>query len=210
MRPRNNKKPPEVMTWGKATPALVISVIFDALRLMFEMFWFFGPALAAVICTVKAGGSSVAGGVCTLVAGAAGFFGAGAIETFGVVMAMATGLAGWLTVGLVLMIFNGRIFKENAIWFAGSLLVSETPIIGSVPALTITVWRMHSNQIRIEKEAYKKWEKENADAQAQERNRQNAQLMQARAAQQEAANDAMYEQSQATNEEILESVREAA
>ncbi|MDP2654952.1 MAG: hypothetical protein Q8P17_00055 [bacterium] len=183
---RNSTPPPEVMTWGKATPALVISVIFDALRLMFVGFIFFGPAMAGLYCDYKvsdiigtAFGLTAAG--CAAGATTLGFFGAPAFMAFGTVMAMATGFAGWLAVGIWLMITNSRIFKENALWFVGSLLFSEVPFIGAIPAITVSVWKMHSNQIRIEKEAYKKWKKENADAQLQEQQRQqNSQLMQAR------------------------------
>mgnify|MGYP001560785931 FL=1 len=212
---RNSTPPPEVMTWPKAAPALVISVIFDALRLMFMGFIFFGPAMAGLFCTVKAGGSAAAGAVCTAAAGAAGFFGAPALIAFGTVMAMATGFAGWLFVGGWLMATNSRIFKENTLWFVGSLLFSEVPFIGAIPAITVSVWKMHSNQIKIEKAAYKKWEKENADAQAQERKQQIAE-MQMRLAQREAANDAVYNQIQAandekySNEEIPEDLQKAA
>jgi glucan phosphoethanolaminetransferase (alkaline phosphatase superfamily) len=212
---RNSQEPPEVMTWGKATPVLVVCVIFDALRFMFEWFIFFGPALAGLICTVAAGntsvgsavGTAVTGSVCATGAALAGVAGVEVTAPLGVVMAMATGLAGWLTVGIILIIFNGRIFKENALWFAASLLVSEVPFIGSIPAITLIVWRMYSNQIRIEKAAMKAYEASRAAEQLQQRQQQEAQLMQTRAAQvaqtqeQEAANDEMYSQVEAANDE---------
>ena len=162
---RNNTPPPEVMTWGKATPALVISGIFDALRLMFVGFIFFGPAMAGLYCDYKvsdlmgtAFGLTTAG--CAAGAATLGFFGAQAFMAFGMVMAMAVGFAGWLAVGIWLMITNARIFKENALWFVGSLLFSEVPFIGAIPAITVSVWKMHSNQIKIEKEAYAKEKRE--------------------------------------------------
>src|SRR3989344_216103 len=106
---------------------------------------------------------------------------------------------------------------ENALWFGASLLVSEVPFVGSIPALTIVMWRMHHVQIKIEKEALKKWKKENADAQLQERRQQiaeQAQMIQYQAgqvaqAQQEAANDAMAIEA-ANDERIPEEVRKAA
>ena len=169
-RKTNNKPPPEVMTWGKATPALVISVIFDALRLMFVGFIFFGPAMAGLYCDYKAGewiGSAfgLTKTACATGAVALGFFGAPALIAFGTVMAMAVGFAGWLTVGGWLLATNSRIFKENALWFVGSLLFSEAPFIGAIPAITGAVWKMHSNQIKIEKAAFAKWKKENTEAQ---------------------------------------------
>ncbi len=187
-----------MMTWGKAAPVLVISAIFDAVRFMFEWFIFFGPALAAVACTVagsntaigSAVGTLAVGTVCTAAAGVAGFFGIEVIGPFGIIMAMATGLAGWLTVGLILIMFNGRIFKENALGFAASLLVSEIPFVGSIPAITIAVWRMYHHQIKLEKAALEKYEKEQTATRLQQRNQQTAELMQARSAQ--LAQDGIY------------------
>lgn len=199
------------MTWAKASPVLVVCVIFDALRIFFEQFWFFGPALAAVACTGVV--SSVVGelggltaAACTAGAGVLGYFGAAPIEAFGVIMAMAVGLMGWLAIGLMLIVSNARIFEENAghaLWFAGSLLISEVPIVGTIPALTIIVWRMYRTQIKKETAALQKYEGEQAAALAEEqreRQRQAAELMQAHAAQlaaaeqQEAMNDVAYEQ----------------
>ena len=197
------------MTWMGALPVLVVAVIFDAVRLMFEMFWFFGPALAALYCATKVGDVAVIGGLltkgCIAIAGVAGFFGSPAITAFGVVMAIAVGLLGWMTIGLILMMTNARIFKENAAWFVVSLAVSETPIIGSIPALTLTLVKMYSHQIKLEKAAMKKYEEEQGVAQAREQQQmaQFAQMQQIQAAQQGAANDAAYEQA-ATEQEIVE------
>ncbi|MEK7135820.1 MAG: hypothetical protein AAB831_01520 [Patescibacteria group bacterium] len=218
-RKTNDSGPPKVMTWGKATPALVISVISDALRLMFVGFIFFGPAMAGLYCTSTTSGwvGSLGGlttAACTAGAVALGFYGFVPAATFGTVMAMAVGLLGWLVVGGWLWAKNSRIFKENTLWFVGSLLFSEMPFIGAIPAITASVWKMHSNQIKIEKAVFAKWKKENAERQRQAA--QQAQLMQAKAMQQQAANDATYNQIQAANdekyngEEIPEEVRKAA
>jgi len=208
-----------VMTWGKAVPVLSVSVIFDALRIFFEWFVLFGPALGAVVCTAgvnSAIGTSVSGvggkivtAGCTAVAGVLGFFGAGPIEAFGIVMAMAVGFLGWLVVGGILLGTNSRIFKENALWFIGSLLVSEIPFVGSIPAITISVWRMYGRQIKMEKAALAKWKKEGAAAQLQERNQQiaQAQMMKIRDAQ---VQQAQFEEQEAANYESTEKVREAA
>lgn len=179
--PRKTKSspPPEVMTWGKATPALVISGIFDALRLMFVGFIFFGPAMAGLYCDYKVSdwvGSALGltKAACASGAVALGFFGAPALMAFGTIMAMATGFAGWLVVGGWLMITNSRIFKENALWFVGSLLFSEVPFIGAIPAITVSVWKMYSNQIKLEKVAFAKWKKEQSATQLQEQRQQVA------------------------------------
>lgn len=227
---RNNTEPPPVMTWGKALPILIIAAIFDALRIMCEQFWFFGPLLTAFYCTAKVSGvlgTTVGGALCGVAATAAGVVGAGPLEVFGIVMAMAVGLFGWLTLLLLLMLMNGRIFKENAgnaIWFAASLLVSEAPLIGTIPAFIGITWRLYSTQIKNDKEALLKYEQQREAEQLQERNQQTAQLMQVRAAQQaqieqqEAANEAVYAEAAndeqynetATTEEIPEEERRAA
>jgi hypothetical protein len=221
MPQKRSNQPPEVMTWGKATPVLVIAVLFDALRLLFEWFWFFGPALAAIACTLGVNsffGISIAGVVgkvvaagCTVAAGVVGVASLEVSATFGTVMAMAVGFMGWLTVGIILLATNARIFKENLLWFVGALLISEVPIVGSIPAITIAVWRMYSQQIKTEKAALAKWKKGNAQAQLQERNQQAAQIMQIQAIQQ-----AQFEQEQAANaeqfaeEEIPDEAQEVA
>lgn len=187
------------MTWGKALPVIIVAVVFDALRFMFEWFIIFGPAIAAAACTAIGSsyvGTTISGVVCASGAAVGGFFGAAFIGPFGIVMAMATGLAGWLTIFIILMIFNERIFKENALWFAGSLLISEVPFVGSIPALSVVLWRMYHVQIKVEKAALKKFEKEQVDAQLEERRQQ-------------AANDAVYAEA-ANDEEIPEDLREAA
>jgi len=202
---RNSQTPPEVMTWRKAAPVLTVAVIFDLLRIFFVLFWFFGPALAAAYCANTASGWvgslwGLTAATCTVGATAAGAAISAVTIPFGVVMAMAVGLFGWLTVGLILVKTNARIFKENALWFGGSLLISEIPLIGSLPALTGVVWKMHRTQIRIKKAEMKRWEKEQAALQLQERNRQTEQRMQVQAVQQaqiiqqEAANDDQYTQ----------------
>lgn len=199
-----SSKPPKTMTWSQASFILVVCVAFDALRIFFEQFWFFGPALAFAACTGVGGailswiplglGTKAAAAVCGTGLAVAEFFGVGVpIEAFGILMAMAVGLMGWLAIGLMLIMTNARIFEENAghaLWFAASLLISEIPIIGTIPALTIIVWRMYRVQIKKEKGALQKYESEQAAAIAEERQQQQvaaAELMQARALQQDQA-----------------------
>lgn len=164
-------KPPR-MTWGRAIPVLAIAVVFDLLRLFFEMFWFFGPAFAAVLCTTWANsalGTTVAGVAgklvavgCSTAAGAVGYLGIGPITAFGIVMAMTVGLFGWATVTLVLAITNPRIWKSDVwswVWSIASLGVVEMPLLGAIPMLTITHWRLYAAQIRQDKAALKRYQK---------------------------------------------------
>lgn len=181
---KNSQEPPRVMTWMKALPVLVACLIFDALRFMFNQFWFFGPVLIGIGTSAMVGG--VTGKVAGVIAGGASVLGAPELQVFGIVMAMAVGLFGWCTVGLLLMITNARIFKENAgnaLWFIASLGISEIPFIGALPALTGTVVKMYSTQIKKEKRALKQYEQQQATERLQERKQQIAELMQVRAAQ---------------------------
>lgn len=212
-------EPPEVMTRSKAMIVLVPAGIFDVARAFFEMFWFFGPALAWTLCTTgvnsvigttvaNAGGQAVAGlcGAAAMVGGAAA---AAPLEAFGVMMSMAVGFAGFLALGLLITIVNRRLFRAQATglaWFIGSFAVSEIPFIGTIPAFTIAIYRLYRTQIRVEKAALKKWQEEQTVTQLQERNQEEAQRAQYQVAQQtqfiqqEATNDEM-DQIRATNDE---------
>jgi hypothetical protein len=186
------------MTWSKAMPVLIVCVIFDALRIFFEQFWFFGPALAMMACTGIGGaileyvpfglGMKAAAAACGAALVVAEYLGIGVpIAAFGVLMAMAVGLMGWLTVGLMLILSNARIFEENAghaLWFAASLLVSEIPIVGTIPAFTVVVWRMYRVQIKKETAALRKYESEQAAALQEEQQQRAAEFMQFQASRQ--------------------------
>lgn len=206
------------MTWGKAWWILALAGVFDILRAMCEQMWFFGPALVGVTAGV-ATGSTTAG---ETVAGIAGVFGLAtgeSIEFFGLVLASAIGLLGWMVVGFLLVVFNPRMFANNApgrmaaLRFLLALLASETPLVGTVPALSAAVWSGYRAQMKREKEAYKKWEEENAAALRAARQEQQlaAIQMQQAAAAGEAARFAQAEVEEAVAEsEIPDGLREAA
>ncbi len=179
---RNSKKsPPKTMAWGKAAPVLVVCLIFDALRFMFEQFWFFGPLLIGVGTSTLLGGGTAGHVVGTAATAGTAVFGEEIIVPLGILMAMAVGLLGWLTAGLMLVITDGRIFKENAsnaLWMLFSLGISEVPLVGTVPVLTGTVWKMYHTQIKKEGEALKQYEKEQAAERRQEQEMQAGQIMQ--------------------------------
>ena len=206
------------MTWAEARPVLSICLISDALGSFFAMFWLIGPALAAAYCTVEGGialetwalgllGTKTATAVCSYGAVKAGAIFSAPLTTFGTVMDMAIGLFGWLTAGLILIIKNARIFKENAghtFWFVVSLLISEIPIIGTVPSLSVTMWRLYHTQIKKDKEVLKQYESEHAATLQKERQERAAELMHIRTAQLEQA------EAEQETEEIPEEMREAA
>lgn len=183
------KKPTDPMSWGRAMPVLILGIIVDAARFFFELFWFFGPALAALACTAIGSdvisswtfgllGTKTAALVCSAGAGVAGFFAAPALVTFGVIMGMAVGFAGWLIVWSILMIINRRILTENTgnmLWLFGSLILSEIPFLDALPALTGTLIKMYSTQIKTEKAAMDAYQAQVAAEQAEE---QQMQLMQ--------------------------------
>jgi len=195
MSPSRSSSPPRVMMWGKAMPVIVIAVVFDLMRIFFQQFWFFGPAVAAVGCTAgvnsivettiaETAGKAVAIG-CGAVAGAAGFYGVGVFETFGVIMAMAVGLAGFLTLGIWIAASDSRLFKVNKsgwLWLTGGLGVAEIPFIGTFPAFSVVLWILYRRQIKIEKAGLKRWQQEQAQLASQDRENQIAELMQMSAA----------------------------
>ena len=210
--PRRTSKPPEAMTWAKAAPVIAVSALFDALRFACAQMWFFGPAFAALYCTAKVSGTvgtTAAGFLCTTGAATVGALASPAFATFGFISAMAVGLIGWLTLGLILTLSNSRIFTEHpdhTLWLAGGFMVSEIPIIGSVPALSFTVVKMYRAQIKNDKETLKKYQSEHAAAQLQERQQRAAEFMQVQgtqanqAQQQEAMQEEMTTEEQSENE----------
>ncbi len=216
------------MTWTRATPVLVICLVFDALGSFFAMFWLIGPALAAAYCVAEGGtaletwtigllGTKTAAAVCSYGAVKAGAVLSAPLTTFGTVMDMAIGLFGWLTVGLILIITNARIFKENAsraFWFVVSLLASEVPIIGAMPALSVTTWKLYHTQIKKDGEALQQYEREHAAALQEERRQHIAELMHIRTAQlaqtELAARAAKEAEDGHGSEEIPEEMRKAA
>lgn len=170
--------PPPRMTWGRALPVLALCVIFDAIRLVFEQFWFFGPAFAAIGTSAFASqyvGSTIGSAVGAAVGVGAGAFGGVALQAFGIIMAMAVGLFGWATVTLILYISNPRLFKADTwawIWSLASLAISEVPFVGTLPMLTITHVRLYIGQMKRDKEALKKYTTEQAKVTAFVRARQ--------------------------------------
>lgn len=204
-------KPPEVMTWMKASPVLAVGVIFDALRFFFDQFWFFGPAFAGLYCASwisdKVGSlGGVTTALCGLGATAVDFFAAAPIIAFGAVMAMAVGLFGWMTVGTFLLIKNPRIFQENAgnmAWFIGSLFLSEVPIVNAAPALTLNLFKMYHTQIKKEREAFKQYQKENQERLQFER-QQKLQLLQMQQLQLQHMQIEQMELEDAANDELFE------
>lgn len=181
--------PPPRMTWGRALPVLALCIVFDAIRFMFEQFWFFAPAFTAFLTSTFVSG--YLGSTIGTAVGAAAGIGVGtfspALQAFGLIMAMAVGLLGWAAVTLLLVMMNPRMFKADAtrwIWSLAALAVSEVPFVGTLPMLTITHWRLYAGQIRKDKEALKQYNRERekvaAFARANQEARANA-LRQAQA-----------------------------
>ncbi|MEK7101672.1 MAG: hypothetical protein AAB882_00770 [Patescibacteria group bacterium] len=203
MPPRNNSlprlrrggptpAPPPVRTWKEASTILVLVAagIFDAIKAFFNMFWFFGPALAAWYCAKVAGGwvGSLWGlttAACTALAVKTGALAAAVTIPFGTVMADATALSGYLVVGTLVLWTNMRILKtltNGVLKFSASAGASAIPLVGALPFFTFTLWRLYRTQIRLEKKAFKKWESANAAAKLQQRNQQTAQILDFQAA----------------------------
>lgn len=191
----------------------MVSAVFDGLRFVCDWLFIFGPLLvgagAGVLANVAAGGGT-AGHVAGVVAGVVGvggttFFGDEALAPLGEILGVVVGILGWLTVGLLLMISNPRIFKENAghlLWTLLNFLVSELPLVGGLPLLTARVWTLYSAQIKKEKKALQDFKTNQVASIRSEQQQRAIQMMQTRVAQQlqltqqeeefETTNDAEY------------------
>jgi len=173
------------MTWGKAVPVLALCLVFDLLGLIFQFFWFFGPILLGVAAGAW-WGSTLVGGVVgggttagTVVGAATGFFGGIALGVFGVIMAIVVGFAGWLVVGLLLLVMNHRIFKANEkaiLWVLFGLGVDMVPFVGALPGITGVVTKLYYTQIKKEKAALATWRAEQKQHEQQGRAERNAQI----------------------------------
>jgi hypothetical protein len=220
-----SQKPPEAMTRVKSMPIIIVAGVFDLVRIVFEAFVFFGPALAAFFCTLGVNNwigttlattaGKTAAMVCTAGAGVVGFFGAGPIASFGFIMSDAVGFIAFLVLGLWILLGNSRLFKTaaSAPWqFIGAFAVSEIPFVGAIPIFAIILWRLYGAQIRIEQAALKKWETDHAAELQQQRQQQIAQfaqIQQFRA--QEAENDEQSQQDETANDaQYTQDMREAA
>lgn len=202
----NPKAPPKAMTWPKAGLVMAFAVIFDAARIFFTMFWFFGPALAAAWCTSKVGDfwlvGAALGKACDVGAAAIATAGFGPLAAFGTIMAMAFGFIGFLILGALILGTNPRLFATGfsaKLQFIGGFMAAELPLIGAIPTFSISLWRLYKVQIKKESASLRAWQKAHAAEELRERQAQSTALMQARAAQ-EATNDAQYAQ-QSDNDE---------
>ncbi|OYV27805.1 MAG: hypothetical protein B7W98_00975 [Parcubacteria group bacterium 20-58-5] len=206
------------MTRPKSMPIIVVAGLFDAIRLFFEAFWFWGPALAGLYCTVKGSalvsswtlgiaGVKTTAALCSAAAIAGGTAVSEITTPLGVVMADAMALIGFLVLGLWILLGNARLLKavtEAPLWFSGAFALSGLPLIGSFPFFSVVLWKLYGAQIEAESAAHAKWKRENADALRQEQQQRVAQVMQLQqlqaaqvaAAEQVAANDAEAEQAQ--------------
>ncbi len=175
---------PPVMTWGKASPVLSIALVFYVLRFIFEQFWLFGPMLVGLIADWGLGGGAVGHAGGTVAAGAAGvveFFTGPTVEMFGAFMAMMVAFLGWGTVALTILFTNPRFYKENTkrfMFMVGAFIVSELPIIGTVPSLLGTIFGLYRQQIKRDKQRLHAWEAARKAYQEQLRSEQRAQAEQ--------------------------------
>ncbi len=209
----DSQKPPEAMTWGRAVPVIAVAAVFDLLRAFFEMFWFLAPAIATVYCTAKVNGvltswtagllgaktaaTACTAGVVGAIAGLTAITGgmsAEAVEAFSIIMAIAVGILGFIALGIWILVTNPGLFRanaSNAIWFVGGFLIGEVPFVGAIPTFSVTLFKAYWTQIKKERAALLRWQKEHAReiaAQRRAQQEQAAYIMQARAAEL-AAND---------------------
>lgn len=219
MTPRISSKPPKVLGRGRAYAIVVLILGLELLQLFFVFFWLTGPAMAAVGCTsitndlVGADLSSLGGKfsalVCAAAAATAGFYLSPALVYFGSVVAMVVGFFTWMTLGLILILTDSRVFVENPrslVWYISGLAVSLIPLANGFFELTLTAGRILRTQMKTERAKLKAWEAAHAKQLAQERATQMAAIAEAQAVA-EAEEQALADES--LEEEFLEEEAEA-
>lgn len=124
------------------------------------------------------------------------------LVVFGSIMAIAVGIFGWLTVMLLLAMFNARIFKTVAngwLWSLLGLGVSVIPIVGAIPSITLSLLKLYHAQIKKDRAGLKEWQKTTQEILKKvERARQEAELAR------------LYQEQAAAEEEIPEERPKAA
>jgi hypothetical protein len=199
------------MTWRKAAPKLIVCIIFDLLRLIFDFFWLFGPVLVgAAVGGFLASyiGSWLAGLIGGATGIAAGLTAGAVFVALGTVLGMVVGVIGWLTILLWQLVTNPRIFHttfSQKLWVFFGWAISELPLLGGLPAMTFTNGRMFHRQIKHDRAAHQAWVVRQAKLKEQQRAEFEA-LVAARRARQIAvmranvANDNVPDSSQAAND----------
>lgn len=186
---RLSSKPPKVSSRVEAAPILAAFIVLDLLRAFFQFFWFFGPAVAAIVCTagvnslidtslVDAGGKIVAAG-CAAAGVAGGVVASGFTTSLGIIAAEAIGFFSFLSLKLWMNMSSRMrtVHKNTTLWQMGSFLLSELPFAGAFPVYSLFVWISIGKAIQMEKEELKKWEEATAAA----RQKQQMQMAQAQA-----------------------------
>lgn len=161
---------PTVTTWGDATPVLVVAVVFDLLRIVCTWLWVFAPGILAVYCVEKIHSALLCGTAGTVVGAAA----AGPLMAVGALLSTAVGLMGWIFVALVLFLRSPKVFERSLMQLGLAFILSEVPLLSSIPSLTIAIWRLFRGQIKEDKEALQAYNKKHAAELAKQR--QQAQL----------------------------------
>lgn len=194
------------MTWGKASPYLIVAGIFDFLRAICEQSWLIAPALIGIGTSAAVGkvlGATVGGIVGKIAGVAAAYFTTGALLVIGPIMGMAVGFLGWLVLIGALLMLNPRIFKANELallWAGAGLIIGEMPLVGTLPSLSVTTWRLCHTQIKKERAAFKQWAQEEKAA----AEREQAELMARIVAAQQNANLMEEEEAAAFSEEAAQ------
>lgn len=221
---KQSSKPPEVSSRWNSAPVFAAFVILDVLRAFFQFFWFLGPAVAAFACTAGVNsffGTSIAdiagklGATGCVVAGVAGGAAASGFTTpLGIIVAEAIGFFSFLSLKLWMNLSPRMrgVHKNTTLWQMGSFLLSELPFLGAFPVYSLFVWISVGRAIQMEEKELKKWK----GAMAATRQKQQAQMMQAKAIgqarieQQEAAvrEQEEFEAEEVANEPLPTSVPE--
>lgn len=183
--------PPKVMTWAAAAPILMWALIFDGVRALFEYIGIFAPIAAGLVTNAVASSylpswlpfhDTLASASAWLIGGATAIFASPELEGFGMLMALILGFAGWMLIGIMILLTNARIFKESAMTLIVMILgaaLTEVPLLDGLPLITGTLWAMYSRQISTEKKQFRRWQRQQAKRQEQQKKFMRAQAVQA-------------------------------
>ncbi len=191
--PREEALPPEPkpkMPARKAVFAILLAVLFDALKFVCNFLIFFAPLIAGFLAGVYASSSGLpswASGAIGVIAGgstavleAAG--GAAVVGVVGAIMSVIIGFMGWLFFIVWFLITNVPMLTSprrflKIVW---GFVTSSVPILNALPSFTIFIGRIILDVRKEDRAARKTWDEELQEAHVRLQQAQLTRLARAR------------------------------
>ena len=208
--------PPKLKMVGwKYVVSLTVAPLVNVLTFFFGMLWLFGPAAVGITATLYASNSPllshlpswlVFSGATAVSAPASPIFG-----VFGILMAWAIGTAGAIFYNFWFPLIGfSPLDTQNGRWWKIflSTLGADVPLLDTFPFFSWGIISFVRAEHKKELEAYREWEKKNAEALANQDQMRLLEAMSFISAKQEER--ALAEQAANDNEEIPELTEQAA